>query len=248
MSYRYIINIGCEKFKEFTLNIKNIFSENQQTIHKARNELKIFNFEQEELVVKSFKKPNLLNRLIYSYFRSSKAKKSYDNSIIIGDFTPKPVSYIEYFSYGLIEQSYFISQRFDYDFTIREPLIKPDFENKEEIFKAFANFSFKLHDRGIFHKDFSPGNILVKVLENGYEFKIVDINRMKFMPLSLEKRLKNFSKLWAKNEDMKIIAQEYAKLMNEDEEKCIDLAIRFSQKHKDRINMKKRLRGIEVVD
>jgi len=32
-------------------------------------------------------------------------------------------------------------------------------------------------------------------------FKIVDINRMEFKELTLQERLKNFSQLWAKNDD-----------------------------------------------
>lgn len=248
MNYKYQLNKDCENFKEFTLDIQNQFNKNKDTIHKARNELKIINYKGKDLVVKSFKKPNLLNRFIYTFLKDSKAKKSYDYSIKIGKFTPKPISFISFFEGALISNSYFISEKFDYDFTIREPLLQKDFEDKENLFKAFANFTFDLHEEGIFHKDYSPGNILIKKDGDNYIFKIVDINRMQFFKMSLDERLKNFSKLWAKDEDLKIIAKEYAKLISKDENECISKAIDFSQKHKNRINMKKRLRGVEVVD
>jgi hypothetical protein len=71
---------------------------------------------------------------------------------------------------------------------------------------------------------------------------------MKFKILTLDEKLKNFSKLWAKNDDMKIIVKEYAKVVNEDDRYCIDKAIYFSQKNKEFKNLKKRLKGKEVVD
>lgn len=148
----------------------------------------------------------------------------------------------------MLDESYYISEKFDYDFTIREPLKNDDFENKKEVFEAFARFTFKLHEKGIFHLDYSPGNILIKKENEGYIFKIVDINRMEFRELSLDERLKNFAKLWARDDDLKIIIKEYANLSSEDEQKCIDIALKHSQAHKDRKNAKKRLRGEAVVD
>jgi len=71
---------------------------------------------------------------------------------------------------------------------------------------------------------------------------------MKFKNLSLEDRLKNFSKLWAKDKDLEVIIKEYARLINTDEKKCVDRALAYSQKHKDKKNIKKRLKGKKVVD
>ena len=71
---------------------------------------------------------------------------------------------------------------------------------------------------------------------------------MEFKTLSLDDRLKNFSQLWAKDEDLKLIIKNYAKLINEDEEKCINIALKYSQSHKNNKNIKKKLKGKEVVD
>lgn len=249
MSIHYKLQAFYEKnFKSFLLDIQTYFNENQSTIHKARNELKIIEHENISTVVKAFKVPHLINRIVYTYFKDSKAKKSYEYSLKIGDFTPNPIGYIEFIESGLLSKSYFISEEFKYDFTIREPLLDKDFEDKENILKAFARFTHTLHENEIFHQDYSPGNILIKKENAEYEFKIVDINRMKFIPMSLDLRLKNFSKLWMKDEDLEIVAREYSSICNENEEDCIQKALEFSQKHKNKINMKKRLKGIEVVD
>ena len=235
-------------YREFLDNIREHFSFSSHSIHKARNEIRVIEYQDKQLVVKSFKIPHFLNRIVYTFFRESKAKKSYDNSIKIGDFAPNPIGYRIFKKFGLIEKSYFVSENFEYDFTIREPLLDKNFKDKENVFKAFSKFTYDLHQNSIFHLDYSPGNILIKKENEGYIFKIVDINRMKFKSLTLDERLKNFSKLWAKDEDMEIIIREYALLIEKDENICIQKAIEYSQKNKDIKNFKKRLKGIKVVD
>ena len=244
--YKYQINSTYISFESFILNIKNHFDQNNDTIHKARNELKIINHQNEDVVVKSFKVPNLIRRIFYTVFRDTKAKKSYDHSVKIGEFTPDPIAYIEFYNNSLLSDSYFIAKKFDYDFTIREPLLDENFKDRKVIFELFAEFTFKLHECGILHKDYSPGNILIRQYENGYEFKIVDINRMVFKNLSLKERLTNFNKLWADDRDLMMIIDKYAELMDEDKDRCKDLAITYNQKHKNKMIMKNKLRGKHI--
>ena len=71
---------------------------------------------------------------------------------------------------------------------------------------------------------------------------------MQFMNLNKEDRLRNFSKLWAKDEDLTIIINEYAKLLSLNKDECLEIALKFSQAHKDLKNRKKRLKGKKVVD
>lgn len=247
-NYRYEIIDNTKDCKEIIINIHEHFKNSNSSVHKARNEIKVINFNGRDLVAKSFKIPNIINKIVYTFFRDSKAKKSYENSVKIIDFVPKPIGYIEFKKFALLDESYFVSEKFDYDFTIREPLLDNTFDDKEAVFKAFAAFTLKLHENGILHLDYSPGNILIKKEQNSYAFKVVDINRMKFKSLSLDERLKNFAKLWAKDDDLKIIIKEYAFLTGADEQSCIETALKYSQAHKDRKNFKKRLRGAEVVD
>jgi len=235
-------------FKDFIVDIKTRFLNNTKSIHKARNEIKILEHAGYKVVVKSFKIPHLINKIVYSFFRDSKAKKSYENSMKIAEFVPEAIGYIEFKMFGLLFESYFISKEFVYDFTIREPLLESNFEEKHLIFEAFALFTYALHERGILHLDYSPGNILIKKESSGYTFKIVDINRMQFKTLTFEERLKNFSKLWAKDEDLKVMIKSYARLLGEDEDICITKALYYSQKNKDIKNFKKRLKGKKVVD
>ena len=236
------------QYLEFLTNIQNYFDANENTIHKARNILKTIEHKDKELVVKSFQVPNLLRRIIYTFFRDSKAKKSYEYALKIQPFTPKPIGYVEFYQSSLLKRSFFVAEKFDYDFTIREPLLDSSFFEREKIFKAFAKFTYQLHERGILHKDYSPGNILVKRQNNSYLFQIVDINRMEFKTLSFYERMANFDKLWARNEDLEIIVKEYARVAKIDEKSAVKTALKASQKLKKRKNFKKRLKGKPVND
>lgn len=232
-------------YTDFIKNIRDHFRKSNVSIHKSRNEIKMIDYKGQQLIVKSFKVPNIFNQVVYSYFRDSKAKKSYEYSLKIKDFTPEAIGYIEFYSNFLLKDSYFVSQKFDYDFTIREPLLDKSFIDREEIFKAFAKFTFELHENNIFHDDYSPGNILIKKENGAFIFKIVDINRMSFFTLSESERAKNFSKLWADDEILTLIANEYQK-HHRCSEAFTKKVLYYSNKNKKIKNFKKRLKGKKV--
>ena len=229
--------------------VEQYFVASTELIHDARNQIKNIDFQGERLAVKSFKVPHLLNRIVYSFLRESKAKKSYVFSQKIDSFTPKAIAYIENYQQGLLSTSYFISQQFDFDFDIRRPLLEANFDDRINIFKQFSAFVYQLHQHDILHLDLSPGNILIKKEAGGqYLFKIVDINRMKFIPLSENKRAKNFSKLWANNEDLTVMLVEYSRLASYEKDLFVQCGLNANQRNKNFINFKKRLKGHPVND
>lgn len=246
MNIKYELSDSFKNFDNFLLNIKDYFSQNSQTIHKARNELKIIEHNNISTVVKAFKVPNRLNQIVYAYFRDSKAKKSYKNAVKLeklGINTPKAIGYIEFYRNFLFKESFFISQKCDYEFTIREPLRNKDLLNRIEIIKKFVAFTYNLHKNDVYHKDYSAGNTLVIKKNNSYDFSIVDINRMEFKNIDLELGLDNFAKLWLDKDDIILIASEYAKLANVDKQKAIDILKRSDKKLKGFVEFKRKIRG-----
>ena len=246
MSYKLQLNPKYENFKEALLNIQSIFKSSDKSIHKARNELKIVELHGIKCVVKSFKVPHLINRFAYTHLREGKAKKSYTNALKLQALhvnTPEPIGIIEFFSSGLLSESYFISVYEPYDFTIRE-VFHHKVENTEQILKEFARFSYDLHQKGVWHVDYSLGNILITKLPESYKFSLVDINRMQFKTISSEEGLKNFNKFWAKDKnDLVIIAKEYAALASLDEEEAIKIVLEEAIKLENMVNMKRKLKG-----
>ncbi|MDQ7086192.1 MAG: glycosyltransferase family 2 protein [Sulfurovum sp.] len=95
--------------------------------------------------------------------------------------------------------------------------------------------------KGVEHLDYSQGNILIKKLDTHlYEFKIIDLNRMKFKKFTKKECLENFAKLWSNDDDLKLIISEYAKLIDMECKEALEIVRKASQKHKDKKNFKKK--------
>jgi RIO-like serine/threonine protein kinase len=244
----YKVNPKFSDTKDIVVNVQHYFDSSEKLLQDARNQIKSVLFKDIKYAVKSFRKPSGISRLLYSFFRMSKAKRSYDYSLKIAEFVPQAIGYVEVYDGVFLTKSFFISELFEYDFTIREVLLNKTMKNREELLKQFAKFSFDLHEQGIFHKDFSPGNILIKQGEPNYQFKIIDINRMHFGELSITDRMRNFSMLWANDSDLEIISTHYAKLAQLDVNQCRQLASQFNRRNKQIKNFKKRLKGKPVND
>jgi hypothetical protein len=247
LNIKYELSSNYLDFKEFLLNIKEYFNQNTSTIHKARNELKIVPYNNIDTVVKAFKVPNFINQIVYAYFRDSKAKKSYLNAIKLQTLdinTPSPIGYIEFYENLLFKESFFVAKKYEYDFTIREPLRDINFENREILIKQFVEFTFNLHQKNVYHKDYSAGNILVKKISaDKYEFSIVDINRMEFKQIDINLGLDNFAKLWLDDTNLELIATTYATLANTNSQEAITILKKCDKQLKDFVLLKRKLRG-----
>ncbi len=246
MKIHYALNPDFPQFESTVSTLPELFEQNDQSIHKARNELKIVELHGFKTVIKSFKIPHIFNRIVYTYFRSSKASKSYFNAMRLKQLrisTPEPIGYAEFYSSNMLKNSYFITLHCPFDFTIREAL-HHKVNNYQEVLRRFAAYSYDLHQKGVWHLDYSPGNILIQETSDGYLFNIVDINRMDFRPITLLQGCENFNKLWASDEDIIIMAQEYARLSGLDEKIAITEMQRHNDANKRVKNFKKRLKAL----
>ena len=87
---------------------------------------------------------------------------------------------IEQFQDGLLSHSYYICC-YDGGETVRS-LMDGKVEGNEDKLSAFARYTAALHQAGILHLDYSPGNILIHQNEtNEYSFSLVDVNRMQLL-------------------------------------------------------------------
>jgi tRNA A-37 threonylcarbamoyl transferase component Bud32 len=238
-----------ERTKDFIRNIKTYFNQpSNNTIYDKRNIIKIVEYENRKYVVKSFKKPHLLNQIIYRFWRESKAKRSFNNSMRLrrmGINTPEPIGYIAFPTRFRFLESFYISDLLDFDFEIRAVFADREFEDRENILKRFVEFTYTLHKRGVYHVDYSPGNILVKKLNGWYSFSIIDLNRMRFLKLDNELRMKSISKLTKSKEDNQFIAEYYAKISNLDKDMLLNRLEFYLDKQKKYLNNKKRLKKLK---
>lgn len=193
-----VINPSYDFLSGFIHSVAMRFETEGEVIYSGRNILKRFEVEGTSLVVKSFKRPHIVNKIAYTFFRKSKACRSYEHGMEIlkrGGCTPAPIAYIEEYKGGLINRSFYICLYFDEAETIR-PYVDGVKRDTDNILKSFAHFTADLHKQGILHIDFSPGNILFEKDSNGnYQFSLIDINRLCFRELSKKEAYQNFSRL-----------------------------------------------------
>lgn len=214
------INTDYQNQKEAILQLVNAFFDDDSVVKGSRNAMKSKFLGNEKVNIKFFQKPGFIKSIIYSFFRSSKAKRSYDNAkyLIKNNIsTPFPIAFIENRNVlGLLTNSYYICHHIDYNFTMRELLHNPLFENRKKIIEQFTEFTFAMHEAQINFLDHSPGNTLISRIDsNNYKFDLVDLNRMNFETLSPENRMDNFKKMWLSKTMIKIVATKYAALYNQ---------------------------------
>jgi hypothetical protein len=227
--------------------VANFFNEGEMIVEGTRNTIKSNFLADEKVNVKFFQKPGIFKSIIYSFFRSTKAKRSFDYANYLLDhdiLTPFPIAYIENrSSLGLLKDSYYICQQIDYNFTIRELIHNPLFPERNVILEQFAAFTFKMHEAKVNFLDHSPGNTLVVKKDSGkYEFYLIDLNRMNFRDLSIEERMDNFKKMWLSKTMVKVVAKAYAKLSNQPEEKLQAILLDKTTQFKRKITKKKYLK------
>lgn len=200
--------------------ISNFETEGTKFDERKRNSLKLFDLDGKTINVKSFKVPNLVNRIAYKTVRSSKAARSFEYAHELlkrGVLTPQPIAFFEEEGV-LFGRSFYVSEHLDYDLTYRELCHESAFIGNEEILSAFARFTFELHEKGIHFLDHSPGNTLIVIKDDGYDFYLVDLNRMKFGPMDFKTRMQNFERLSHRPEDIAVMATAYAAASGEEEE------------------------------
>ena len=198
-----------------------------------RNVIKIVTIGGQRYNIKAFKVPNLVNKIVYRFFRKSKAERSflYAQRLLKADIlTPSPEAFVEYKSPFAFGSSFYISKQLEYDFTIRKLIDEPECDDYDNILRQFTQFTYKLHENGIHFLDHSPGNTLIKKEGDRYQFYLVDLNRMDFKTLSYDERMNNFARLSPKDYMLDIISDEYAKLINKPHEEVKERMYFFSQK------------------
>lgn len=181
-----------------------------------RNTIKLFPLAGKTVNVKSFKIPNVFNKLAYRFLRKGKAQRSYEFANILlekGIGTPQPIAYFENKDGLSFQDSYYMSEQMNPDLTYRQLIEVPDYPERELILRQFTRFSYLLHEKGIEFKDHTPGNTLInKTGEQQYAFFLVDLNRMSFHgSMSLKKRIDNMGKLTSDAWMVSIMSDEYAK-------------------------------------
>lgn len=244
---KIVINPTYEHLRKFIESIPHTFEKKGRVIYSGRNLIKVMDVDGVEINVKRYGTPAFANRVVYSFFRIPKGKRAFEYPQMLlqkGFETPVPIAYVEERKYGLINHSYFVSMQSSYRRNFYE-FGNADVDHCKDVITAFARYTASLHQAGIMHRDYSPGNILFDYIDGEYHFTLVDINRMTFGKISVDMGCANFARLWGQKAFFELLAKEYAKARCADEAYCIErvLACRkkfwtyFAKKHVVKYNL-----------
>ena len=240
---KIVKNMQHQPLAAFVETVHFQFEKTGTVIYKQRNEIRVLDVNGYAINVKRFKVPHLLNRIVYTFFRSSKAQRSYQYAFRLKDMgieTPEPVAYILTKRHGLLHYSYYISRQADYDRNLYE-FGKGGIAGREYLLDAFAAFTAELHEKGVYHKDYSPGNILFKDENGEVGFCLVDLNRMRFGKVSVLRGCANFARLWGQKSFFEYVIRKYAQIRHADPEQCLKIALKERRKYWKRYARKRQL-------
>lgn len=206
-------------------------------IHLGRNVLREFEVGGAEYVVKSFRKPNIINRVVYGLFRSSKAQRSCENAALLlrhGIGTPEPVAWMTERNGPLFTRSYYVCRKSECPHTYVD-LIGGGFPGQDEYLRAIARTTAALHELGLLHKDYSRGNILFgRAADGSVRVEIVDLNRIyKCRNIDIVRGCANFAERLPATDHMRaVMAEEYARARGFDPAECLRLMLRYNVEKK----------------
>lgn len=161
-----------------------------------------------EVVVKTYKQPSLVQRLLASEKKKSKAERAFNAAVTLlknGIDTPAPVALVERRDEcGRVVESHFVSEYVpalsDFRRELNEELLrKRDCESLMELITEVARAIRKLHDTGIIHRDLGNQNIgIAKNPDGSRRIFFLDLNRSRIFPPGSqidEQRGKDLSRL-----------------------------------------------------
>jgi glycosyltransferase involved in cell wall biosynthesis len=222
---RTVVHPSFKSLETFMLRLPYIFREQGETMYKGRNELRLFHHQGYDLAVKSYRRPHALNAAIYGFLRPSKAERAYRHALRLlaaGVGTPAPVGFVAGRRYFLFADSYSVTLLSACPYTYRDMATRA-FARRDEILEAIARTTARMHENGIWHKDYSAGNILFDDVSDAIPVEIVDLNRMSFAKTKtgLKKGCRNFERLPATDDMTAVMATCYAKERGFDPKTCI---------------------------
>ncbi|GGZ35059.1 hypothetical protein GCM10007049_30590 [Echinicola pacifica] len=250
MKVDLVINPKYHYLEEYIKSIPQTFDHKGQLIYDLRNHVRVDQVSGARLVIKSYRKIYLANRLIYNFLRPTKSKRAYSYGFALqqrGINTPEPIAYIDYYRFGQLKGGYFISLFSDY-----EPLTHFNLEQMDhtvQMLDALAVFIHRLHQNGVFHEDFTLNNILYKEEDGQFDFMVIDNNRLKLRKVSMRDAMKNLNRLNLNPEMMTYLIRKYSEANGLDTLKELKLYYDFKYekslqgKVKQRLKQYKRLIG-----
>ena len=241
-------------FRDQIAELPRTMSHRGVTLHSGRNLIKRLSItspegESIEVVVKAFAVPVRLRGFVYAHLCRSKALRCMSNAMSLvemGVNTPDPIACIEYHDFGCLRRSHYVSRYWHHDYDLTALLYRgvSHGPNTHALLEQLVLFTAAQHDHGVLHLDYNPGNILVRARGDGFEFALVDLNRLRFKQLGMNDRISGLVRLTTIMDYLRIIGRRYAMLCGLDpDEFCWRLEV---EQHRF-VTRRRRMKGMVAL-
>lgn len=225
------------KFNQFIHNLPSLFDKQGKTLYQERNTIKLFEIDGLSFVVKRFKRPLLVQRIAYSFFRPTKVSRAYQHAHLLrlrGFETPQEMASVEVWKNGLFQDGYLATEVIT-DNPIAHLLAREDETFSEKLAEQFAYFVADLHLKGILHEDLNSTNVLYREQNGKVIFSLIDINRMTFYPEgkvpSQKDCLNNLNRFTGNYSLFEFVTRAYARKRGWNEDEIAKEALNMKETH-----------------
>ena len=179
---KVIVDPLYSRQEDFIRQIPRLINEGVGTVvYDGRNRVVRMEHEGLTMMVKCFKRVNVIQQVVYTFFRKSKAERAF---LFAGEFakrgidTPQRIAYIEQSACGLFSKGYFVNT--EVPGTECHLLLREVEQFSTRLADAVMAQTVLMHSRGILHGDLNLSNFLCVEQDGGYHFAMIDINRSHF--------------------------------------------------------------------
>ena len=234
---KVVVNPEFIALKGFVENVLSHSYNASETYRAFRNIVEDVTADGVRMVVKRFRKPTEFNRVVYTFIRPTKAKRSYNYSLRLksmGIDVPAPIGYVEKKKGLFFHTGCYISLYTDYR-SVKDFESPEKKDQMEQFLKEFTDFVVDFHSKKLVHNDFNVDNILYKVIDGHYRFQLIDLNRVQFNNHSLNKCAKDISSIHFDKKIMDKVISDYCRLRSIDLEKFTRL-VENNRNHSKRVS------------
>ena len=226
---KIVIAPQFQKHDVFIRQIPRLIDEGEGTIvYDGRNRVVRLEHEGETMMVKCFKRVNIIQQIVYTFFRKSKAERAF---LFAGEFskrgisTPQRIAFLEEKRWGLFLKGYFVSK--EVEGTECHLLLREVKEFSPQLADAVMKQTVLMHSKGILHGDLNLSNFLCVEKSGDYYFNMIDINRSRFCDgyPSNNDCLKNLVRTTHRRDLYEYLIASYARQRGWDENETVQQAV-----------------------
>ena len=197
-----LVDLINKHILSFKIKSDNVIKSSSKT---GITQIRVVNENTESVCIKEYRYPSFLEKIIYSFFRSSARKAWFaaHGILALNFLTPQPIALIEEKRFRMLKKSFFIMEDIS-DFLPCYKYVSEKFScydkvtvGKKQMFVSRLAASLRqFHESGVYHSDLKGSNIMITELPDTWNIFYIDLDRVYFNKrITLKKKIKNLTQL-----------------------------------------------------